>query len=62
MNVASIAIILSVCIAMGKETISDWRTIIIAVLSIGLSFGYKKINSAFIVAGGSILGYLLTLI
>ncbi len=61
-NVASVAIIFSVCISMGKETVTDWRTIAIAVLSIILIFGYKKINSAFIVLGGSLLGYLLTLI
>lgn len=61
-NVASIAIILSVCIAMGKETITDWRTIVIAILSIALLFKYKKINSAFVVIGGSLLGYLLHLL
>ncbi|MDO9137676.1 MAG: chromate efflux transporter [Lutibacter sp.] len=61
-NVASVAIIISVCIAMGKDTITDWRTIFIAVLSIDLTFGFRKINSAFIVLGGSLIGYLLTLI
>ncbi len=61
-NVASVAIIVSVCIAMGQDSITDWRTILIAVLSIALTFGYRKINSAFIVLGGSLLGYLLTLI
>lgn len=61
-NVASVAIIVSVCIAMGKETITDWRTISIAVLSLLVTFGYRKINSAFIVLGGSLLGYVLTLV
>jgi chromate transporter len=61
-NVASVAIIIAVCYAMGKDSISDWRTISIAVLSIILTFGYKKINSAFIVLSGSFLGYLLTFI
>lgn len=61
-NVASVAIIISVCFSMGKETITDWRTIAIAVCSILLLFGYRKINSAFIVLGGSVMGYLLTLI
>lgn len=61
-NVASVAIIVSVCISMGKDTVTDWRTISIAVLSIILIFGYKKINSALIVLGGSLLGYLLTVI
>ena len=61
-NVASVAIIISVCFSMGKETITDWRTIAIAVCSISLLFGYKKINSAIVVLGGSVMGYLLTLI
>lgn len=60
-NVASVAIIISVCIAMGKETITDWKTIVIAVLSIALLFKFKKLNSAFVVIGGSLLGYLLHL-
>lgn len=61
-NVASVAIIISVCYFMGRESISDWRTILIAVMSIILSFAYRKINSAFIVLGGSLSGYLLTLV
>lgn len=59
-NVASVAIIISVCIAMAKDTITDWRTILIVILSIALTFGYRKINSAFIVLGGSLIGYVLT--
>ncbi|TGD59248.1 chromate efflux transporter [Flavobacterium humi] len=61
-NVASIAIIVSICFEMGKETITDWRTILIALISIIITFKYKKINSAFIVLGGSLVGYILTLI
>jgi chromate transporter len=61
-NVASVAIIISVCYAMGKETITDWRTILIAIASLLLIIGFKKINSALIVLGGSLAGYLLTFI
>ncbi|WP_281865570.1 chromate efflux transporter [Flavobacterium sp. GSB-24] len=61
-NVASIAIIISICLEMGKETIIDWRTILIAFLSIIITFNYRKINSAFIVLGGSIIGYILNFI
>ena len=61
-NVASVAIIVAVCFDMGKDTITDWRTILIAVLSIAIAFGYRKLNSAFVVLGGSLLGYLLTLV
>lgn len=61
-NVASIAIIVSICFEMGKETITDWRTILIALISIIITFKYKKINSSFIVLGSSLVGYILTLI
>ncbi|MEP7127712.1 MAG: chromate efflux transporter [Chitinophagales bacterium] len=61
-NVASIAIIISVCFAMGKDSVTDWRTIFIGVVSIALVFGSKKINSAFIVLGSALAGYLLTFI
>lgn len=61
-NVASVAIILSVCFSLGKDSLTDWRSIFIGVLSMILTFGYKKINTAWIVLGGSLLGYLLTLI
>jgi chromate transporter len=61
-NVASVAVIMAVCYEMGKEAITDWRTIVIAIASLMLTFGIRKINSAFIVVGGSLAGYLLTLI
>lgn len=58
-NVASVAIILAICIIMGKETITDWRTIVIAVTSIAFTFGFRKVNSAFVVIGGAVLGWVL---
>lgn len=58
-NVASVAIILAICIIMGKETITDWRTILIAVTSIAFTFGFRKVNSAFVVIGGAVLGWLI---
>lgn len=61
-NVAAVAIIAAMCFDMGKESITDWRTILIAFLSMSMTFGYKKINSAYVVLGGSIIGYLLMLI
>lgn len=59
-NAASVSIIVAVCIEMGSETITDWRAVVIALCSLVVTFGYKKLNSAFVVLGGSILGYLLT--
>jgi len=62
-NVASVAIIASICFTMAHDTFSDWRSVLIAVLSVVLTFGFgNKINSAFIVIGGSLAGYLLLFI
>jgi chromate transporter len=61
-NVASISIIVAICYELGKDTITDWRTIVIALLSIVIVFKYKKINSAFVVLGGALVGYLLMLV
>ena len=61
-NVASVAVIVAICYQMGKDTITGWRTITIAIISLASVFGLKKVNSAIIVLGGSILGYLLSLV
>jgi chromate transporter len=60
-NVASVAIILSVCISMGQAIMTDWRSLLIALISLFITFGYRKLNSALVVLGGSVLGYLLML-
>lgn len=61
-NISSVAIIIAICVEMGKESIHDWRTILIAVLGFMAMLLFKKINSAWIVLGGSVTGYLLWLI
>ena len=58
-NIASVAIILTVCISFGKETILDWRTILIALSSLVVTFGFRKINTVFLVIGSAFLGYAL---
>lgn len=59
-NIASVTIIVAVIVEIGKETLLDWRNIAIAVIGFAVAFFFKKINTAFIILGGSILGYLLT--
>ncbi|TXD84497.1 chromate efflux transporter [Subsaximicrobium wynnwilliamsii] len=61
-NVAAVALIIAVCVEMAKDTLTDWRTILIAVASLIVVFVFKKVNSAFIVLGGAIIGYVLTFI
>ncbi|TDQ80038.1 chromate efflux transporter [Sphingobacterium yanglingense] len=59
-NVSAIAMIAVVCFEMGKETISNWQTILIALLSMAILLRFPKMNSAFIIIGGAVLGYCLT--
>ncbi|WP_452225300.1 chromate efflux transporter [Lacinutrix chionoecetis] len=61
-NVAAVALIIAVCIEMAKDTLTDWRTIAIALASLIVVFVFKKLNSAFIVLGGAFFGYVLTFI
>ena len=61
-NIASVAIILAVAVEMGEESIHDWRASVIAVAGFAITFHFRKLNTAFIVIGGAVLGYLLNLI
>ena len=60
-NIAAVAVIVAVCVEMGKDTLVDWRSTTIALVSIFVVFYFKKLNSAFVVLGGALLGYLLFL-
>jgi chromate transporter len=60
-NTAAVAVIVVVAIEMGKETLTDWRTVLIALLGLITVFWFKKVNAAFIVLGGALAGYVLQL-
>ncbi len=61
-NAASVAVIAVVCIQMGKDTITDWKTSVIAIIALAATVLFKKINSAIVVTGGAVAGYLLQLL
>ena len=61
-NIVSVALILSVTIEMGKETFSDWRTIVIAAGGFAATYYFKKLNTAFIILGGALAGFILSLL
>jgi chromate transporter len=61
-NMASIALILAVCVDMGRSSINNWKTILIAIAGFAVSFYFRKLNSAFVVLGGALAGYLLWLL
>lgn len=60
-NVAAVALIVAVCFTMAKDTLTDWRSLVISIVSILAVFVFKKVNNVTIVLGGALLGYLLTL-
>ena len=61
-NIAAVAVMVAVLFKMGADTLIGWRSILIAVVSLVITFGFKKINAMWTVIGGSLLGYLLYLI
>ena len=58
-NIASIAAIFYVCFEMGKSSITGWRTAVIALAAGLVMLEAKKVSSAWVIAGSSILGFLL---
>ncbi|MDB0011291.1 chromate efflux transporter [Crocinitomicaceae bacterium] len=61
-SVAAVSIILVVLVRMVGDVITDWKSILIALISLILALKFKKLNSAIIVIGGAFLGYLLAFI
>ncbi len=61
-NIASVALILVVCYQLGKDSLTNWREFLILGWSSFTLSRFRGINSAFIVLGGTITGYVLLLI
>ena len=61
-NVAAVAIMLSVVITMSKQTLLDWQAALIAVVSVVLIFKFKKVSVMWVLIIGAILGYALAFI
>lgn len=61
-NIAAVAVMLAVLFEMSKDSITDWRAIVIVILGAIFTFGPKKLNAMWIVLGGAIMGYLLNLV
>jgi chromate transporter len=58
-NIASVAVILAVAVAMGRDSLDDWRTTVIASTSLLILLLFRKMNSAVVVIYGAVTGYLL---
>ena len=60
-NIAAVAVMAGVLFEMAKISLVNWQGIVIAVISFALIFGFKKVSSMWIVLGGSLLGFLFSL-
>ncbi|GEQ85138.1 chromate transporter [Patiriisocius marinistellae] len=58
-NIAAVAVMISVLLTMARETLVAWPAVIIAIISAILVFGFKKLSVIWVVIAGAILGYLL---
>jgi chromate transporter len=61
-NVAAVAVMLVVTLMLAKEVLIDWRALVIAGLSFYIYFFQKKVSVVYLVLGGAILGWGLSVI
>ncbi|UGU14848.1 chromate efflux transporter [Sinomicrobium kalidii] len=58
-NIGAVGIMMAVTFRLGQEILMDWKTWSIALISIAITLGVKKVNAMWLVLGGALLGYLL---
>ena len=61
-NIASVAVMLVVVVQMSRTTLVDWKSWVIASLSLLCIYEFKKIHIIWIIAGSAMLGYLFSLL
>lgn len=61
-NVAAVAVMLSVSIVMTIDVAADWRAALIMAAALAVVFAFKKLSSVWIILGGAVVGYVLSLI
>ena len=61
-NIAAVAVMLYVTYEMTLSIVVGWKTALIAILSFIIYFRLKNISPFLIIAGGGILGWILTFI
>ena len=61
-NIGAVGIMIAVTITLCQNILVDWRAWVIIALSTLVTFTFKKLSSIWIVLGGSLIGYGLSLI
>ena len=59
-NVGAVAIMAVAVIQLARVSLINWQTWLIALMSVAVTFVFKKVNTLWIVIGSSIVGYILT--
>lgn len=58
-NVAAVGIMLAVAVQLGVQVMNDWRASVIAICSALAMLIFRRVNPAWTVLGGALLGWLL---
>lgn len=61
-NVSAVGLMAAVVLKLGYATLVNWQSWVIALAATVAVFTLRKLNSAWLVLGGAVLGYLLNLI
>ncbi|WP_422355457.1 chromate efflux transporter [Roseivirga pacifica] len=61
-NIAAVGIMVAVTFNLCQNILVDWKTALIAILSTIVTFKFKKVSALWIVIGGAVLGFVLTLL
>ena len=59
-NVGAVAIMAVAVIQLARATLINWQTWLIALMSVAVTFVFKRVNTLWIVVGSAIVGYILT--
>lgn len=59
-NVGAVGIMAAAALQLGMEVMMGWQAWLILALSLAAVFGPRKLSSAWVIAGGALLGYLLS--
>jgi len=59
-NVGAVAIMAVAVIQLARVSLINWQTWLIALMSVAVTFVFKKVNTLWIVVGSAIVGYILT--
>lgn len=59
-NISAVGIMAAVLLTMGQNVLTDWRTVLIAVIAAIFQFWVKKPGAPWLVIGGAVMGYALS--